>query len=145
MLGRCQDGAIQYAPVKISAQCNRVATRDGHLETVSVDLEHQADESELIAALTEFRGLPQELDLPTAPAHPVVYRPEKDRPQVKLDRDIEKGMATVVGRLRPCSVLDYKFVLLGHNTLRGAAGATLLNAELLVARGFVDNPVAYSS
>lgn len=126
---------LRYADIRISAHCNRVATRDGHMETVSVEFADKPSAGDIIAAFDEFRGLPQELELPLAPAHPTVYRREKDRPQVKLDRDAEKGMATIIGRLRECSVLDYKFVLLGHNTLRGAAGATVLNAELLYAQG----------
>jgi aspartate-semialdehyde dehydrogenase len=130
---------IESADIRISAHCNRVATRDGHMETVSVEFVGGEDAKpkaeDLIAAFDAFRGLPQELDLPLAPAHPTVYRREKDRPQVKLDRDAEKGMATIIGRLRNCNVMDYKFVLLGHNTLRGAAGATVLNAELLYAQG----------
>ena len=88
-------------------------------------------------ALVQFRGEPQELRLPTAPEHPIIVRDEQDRPQPRLDRDVEKGMATVVGRLRVCSVFDYKLTLLGHNTIRGAAGGTLLNAELLVAKKIV--------
>ncbi len=138
------DLAIEYADIRISAHCNRVATRDGHLETVSVEFEgngvaNKPSAGDIIAAFDEFRGLPQELNLPLAPNRPTVYRREKDRPQVKLDRDAEKGMATIIGRLRECNVLDYKFVLLGHNTLRGAAGATVLNAELLYAQGMLNN------
>ena len=136
-LGTLDGDSIRYADIRISAHCNRVATRDGHMETVSVELEEKPSIGDMISALEEFRGVPQELQLPLAPKHPVIYRHAKDRPQVKLDRDVEKGMATVVGRLRECKVLDYKFVLLGHNTLRGAAGGTLLNAELLVARGMI--------
>jgi aspartate-semialdehyde dehydrogenase len=142
ILGRMEDNQIVPLPTRISAQCNRVATRDGHLEAVSVEFIEKPKPGELIAAFQEFRGAPQQMNLPTAPDRPLVVRFEKDRPQVKLDRDIEKGMATVIGRLRECSVLDYKFVLLGHNTLRGAAGGTLLNAELLAARGMLDARVA---
>ncbi len=137
-LGTVKNGAIEYADFRISAHCNRVATRDGHLETVSVEFADKPSAGDIIAAFDEFRGEPQDLDLPLAPAHPTVYRREKDRPQVKLDRDAEKGMATIIGRLRECKVLDYKFVLLGHNTLRGAAGATVLNAELLYAKGMLN-------
>lgn len=136
-LGEYSNGAINYADIKISAHCNRVATRDGHLETVSVEFVDKPSAGDIIAAFDEFRGIPQELDLPLAPVHPTVYRREQDRPQVKLDRDAEKGMATIIGRLRECKVLDYKFALLGHNTLRGAAGATVLNAELLYAKGML--------
>jgi aspartate-semialdehyde dehydrogenase len=141
-LGELEDSAVKLAEIRISAHCNRVATRDGHLETVSVEFagDSPADKpsiGDLIAAFDEFRGEPQALDLPLAPARPTVYRREPDRPQVKLDRDAEKGMATIIGRLRECKVLDYKFALLGHNTLRGAAGATVLNAELLYAKGML--------
>lgn len=133
--GTLAGDTIHYSDIRISAHCNRVATRDGHMETVSVEFEHKPKYDDIVAAFDEFRGLPQELKLPLAPEHPTVYRREKDRPQVKLDRDAEKGMATIIGRLRDCNVMDYKFVLLGHNTLRGAAGATVLNAELLYAQG----------
>ncbi|TAH51007.1 MAG: aspartate-semialdehyde dehydrogenase [Chloroflexota bacterium] len=138
-LGEYKNGVVAFAPIRVSAHCNRVATRDGHLETVSVEFADKPSAGDIIAAFDEFRGLPQELNLPLAPNRPTVYRREKDRPQVKLDRDVEKGMATIIGRLRECNVLDYKFVLLGHNTLRGAAGATVLNAELLYAQGLLNN------
>lgn len=134
-LGKLKGETIELSDIRISAHCNRVATRDGHMETVSVEFETKPQLEDVIAAFDEFHGLPQELALPLAPARPTVYRREPDRPQLKLDRDAEKGMATIIGRLRECAVLDYKFVLLGHNTLRGAAGATVLNAELLYAQG----------
>jgi aspartate-semialdehyde dehydrogenase len=137
MMGQLDEGHFEMADIKISAQCNRVATRDGHMEAVSVEFIDKPRLQDIVTAFDEFRGAPQELNLPMAPARPVVYRAEMDRPQVKLDRDTDKGMATVVGRLRECKVLDYKFILLGHNTLRGAAGATLLNAELMMARGML--------
>ncbi len=137
ILGRLENGRFEKAPFKISAACNRVATQDGHLETVSVELEKKASSEDVRRALAQFCGEPQRLRLPTAPEHPIVLRDEVDRPQPRLDRDAEKGMASVVGRLRECNVLDYKFVLLGHNTIRGAAGGTLLNAELLVAKKFL--------
>lgn len=140
--GELKGETIELANIRISAHCNRVATRDGHMETVSVEFAgdsaaHKPKYDDIIAAFDTFRGLPQELKLPLAPEHPTIYRREKDRPQVKLDRDAEKGMATIIGRLRDCNVMDYKFVLLGHNTLRGAAGATVLNAELLYAQGML--------
>ena len=137
ILGKLEGGRVTDADFKISASCNRVATSDGHLETVSVELNNKASLDDVRRALVQFRGEPQELRLPTAPDHPIIVRDEQDRPQPRLDRDVEKGMATVVGRLRVCSVLDYKLTLLGHNTIRGAAGGTLLNAELLVAKGFI--------
>lgn len=137
ILGSLRDSRLTMAPFKISAACNRVATQDGHLETVSVELEKKASLEEVRRALAQFCGEPQKLRLPRAPEHPIIVRAEADRPQPRLDRDAERGMATVIGRLRECNVLDYKFVLLGHNTIRGAAGGTLLNAELLVARKFL--------
>lgn len=137
LLGRLQEGAIRPATFPISAQCNRVPVRDGHLECASVSLRRPATLTEVRSALSEFRSVAQELALPSAPERPIVVREENDRPQPLLDRDVEKGMATVVGRLRPCSIFDYKFVLIGHNTLRGAAGGAILNGELLVAQGWV--------
>lgn len=137
LLGKFENDGIVYADTKISAACNRVATRDGHLETVSVEFSTKTNIDQVRRAMLQFTGEPQALDLPTAPAHPIIVRDEPDRPQPRLDRDAEKGMASVVGRLRECSVLDYKFVVLGHNTIRGAAGGTVLNAELMVAKKLV--------
>ena len=137
ILGTLREGRVHYAEVRISAACNRVATWDGHLETVSVELERKPEIDQLRRIMIQFAGEPQRLGLPTAPAHPIVVRDEVDRPQPRLDREAEGGMASVVGRIRPCKVLDYKFVVLGHNTVRGAAGGTLLNAELMVAKKFV--------
>ena len=131
-------GSSRLAPpdgLKLSAQCTRVPTTDGHMEMVSVKLKSQASAEEIIACWEEWRPRAQQLDLPSAPARPVVVRPEANRPQPRFDRDTEGGMATVVGRLRPCPVLDYKFALLGHNLVRGAAGGVLLIAELLKAEG----------
>jgi aspartate-semialdehyde dehydrogenase len=137
ILGSLEGDQVIPADFRISASCNRVATRDGHLESASIGFVNKPSLEELRRALSEFRGEPQELKLPTAPEHPIVVREEADRPQPVLDRDAEGGMATVVGRLRPCNVLDYKFSLLGHNTIRGAAGGTLLNAELMAAKGLL--------
>ncbi len=135
ILGRVADGTFAPATIAISAHCNRVAVLDGHLESVSVAFARSAALAEVRQALASFRGLPQDLALPSAPQHPVLVRDEPDRPQSRLDRDNERGMATTVGRLRPCNVLDYRFTLIGHNTIRGAAGAAILNAELMAARG----------
>jgi aspartate-semialdehyde dehydrogenase len=135
IMGGYSAGAFAPAAFSISAHCNRVATLDGHLECVSVSFEKPASLEDLRRVFSSFSALPQKLDLPTAPLHPIVVREEVDRPQPRLDRDAEKGMATVVGRIRPCKVLDWRFVLLGHNTIRGAAGAAILNAELMYARG----------
>jgi aspartate-semialdehyde dehydrogenase len=137
ILGRLAGGRVEPAAFKISAQCNRVNVQDGHLASVRVKLARRASAADVADALASFRGLPQELRLPTAPGRPVVVRTEPDRPQPRLDRDAEGGMATVVGRIAPDAVLDFKLTLLGHNTVRGAAGAALLNAELLVAQGII--------
>ncbi len=138
LLGRLEGGEIKGAELTISAQCNRVAVRDGHLECISVELRRKAELGEVITALEGFRGLPQELGLPSAPRRPILIRREEDRPQPLLDRYAEKGMAVVVGRVRRCPVLDYKLLVLGHNTIRGAAGGAVLNAELLKAQGYLD-------
>jgi aspartate-semialdehyde dehydrogenase len=130
------DAAIENAKVVVSAQCNRVNVSDGHTECVSVKLSKPATESDIIKAFESFNPL-KSLNLPSSPEHPIVVRAELDRPQPKLDRNLEKGMASVVGRIRKCPVLDYKFVVLGHNTIRGAAGAAILNAELMKARGLI--------
>jgi aspartate-semialdehyde dehydrogenase len=130
------DGArFVPADIAISAHCNRVSVRDGHTEAVSLSLRGGPSVDDVKASLRAFRGRPQELRLPSAPEHPVVVRDEPDRPQPVLDRDAERGMASVVGRVREDSVLGHKFVVLGHNTIRGAAGASILNAELLLAEG----------
>jgi aspartate-semialdehyde dehydrogenase len=137
ILGKLTEHGIESAPFKVSAQCNRVNVQDGHLESVRVKLSRAASLDEVRDAFAGFRGLPQELRLPTAPERPVIVRAESDRPQPRLDRDAENGMATVVGRLAKDSVLDFRFLVLGHNTVRGAAGAAILNAELLAARNLI--------
>ncbi|MBM4434822.1 MAG: aspartate-semialdehyde dehydrogenase [Chloroflexi bacterium] len=133
VLGTWDGSAVVPAGIPMSVHCNRVTVRDGHTETVSLTLRGAPAVDEVKASLRAFRGRPQELGLPTAPARPVIVRDEPDRPQPVLDRDADKGMATTVGRVREDVVLGVKFVLLGHNTIRGAAGASVLNAELLVA------------
>lgn len=138
LLGRLEGEAVREAEMIISAQCHRVATREGHLEAISVKLGQEASREDLVEALQSFRGPLQDLGLPTAPERPIVVREENDRPQPRLDRDEGKGMSVVVGRVRECPVLDYKFILLGHNTIRGAAGAAILNAELLHAEGYLE-------
>ena len=128
-------GAAGFEPARfpMSVHCNRVLVRDGHTETVSVGLRGSPGVAAVTERLREFRGRPQELGLPSAPKRPIVVRDEPDRPQPLLDRDTERGMASTVGRIRPDPVLGLKFVVVGHNTIRGAAGASVLNAELLVA------------
>ena len=139
MLGTWEEGeGFTDAPVVVSAQCNRVATREGHLECASVELERDASPEEIIAAWAGYRPEPQQLQLPSAPQPALVYRSEPDRPQTLHDRDSGRGMAVSLGRLRRCPILSYKFVLLGHNTIRGAAGGSILNAELCVSKGLID-------
>jgi aspartate-semialdehyde dehydrogenase len=137
LLGRLEGHEFQPAPMAISAQCNRVNTVEGHLEAVSVRLERKARMDAVVEALRSFTAPPQQLELPSAPRWPIVVREEVDRPQPRYDRDEQGGMAVVVGRVRECPVLDYKFVVLGHNTVRGAAGGSVLNAELLLAKGYL--------
>jgi aspartate-semialdehyde dehydrogenase len=137
LLGRLNDSGIVPADFAMSAQCNRVAVEDGHTESVSVKLKKKAQPEEIIAAWNEFRSVPQELHLPSAPAQPVKYSNVADRPQPRFDADCGHGMTATVGRLRPCGVLDWKFTVLSHNVIRGAAGAALLNAELLKAQGYL--------
>src|SRR6266852_3600833 len=138
MLGTWAEGeGFTDAPVVVSAQCNRVATREGHLECASVELDRDASPEEIIAAWEGYRPEPQQLQLPSAPQPALVYRSEPDRPQTLHDRDSGRGMAVSTGRLRRCPILSYKFVLLGHNTIRGAAGVSILNAELCVSKGLI--------
>jgi aspartate-semialdehyde dehydrogenase len=138
LLGRLNGGGIEPGGFRMSAQCNRVAVEDGHTESVSVKLKKKAKPEEIIAAWNEFRSAPQELHLPSAPEQPVNYSIAADRPQPRFDVDSGEGMTATVGRLRPCAVLDWKFTVLSHNTIRGAAGAAVLNAELLKVRGYLD-------
>jgi aspartate-semialdehyde dehydrogenase len=137
LLGQMNGTKIMPADFAMSAQCNRVAVEDGHTESISVSLKTQAKPEEIIAAWNEFSSEPQELKLPSAPERPVVYLAADDRPQPRFDVDMGAGMTTAVGRLRPCGVLDWKFTVLSHNTIRGAAGAAVLNAELLKAKGYL--------
>src|SRR5262252_1161383 len=137
LLGRLNGSGIVPGGFRMSAQCNRVAVEDGHTESVSVKLGRKAEAGEMVAAWTEFRGVPQEMKLPTAPERPLRYVEAADRPQPRFDADAGEGMTATVGRLRPCGVLDWKFTVLSHNTIRGAAGAALLNAELLKAQGYL--------
>jgi len=136
ILGRMGSRGIESAGIAVSAQCHRVPVLDGHLEAVSVKLKRKTSLKLVIAALREFRPLDRLL-LPSAPAEPLHVRDEDDRPQPRLDVDRALGMGVTVGRIRPCAVLDWKFDVLGHNTIRGAAGAAILNAELLAHAGRV--------
>lgn len=131
ILGELGDGKIDPLPFAMSASCNRVAAVDGHLATISVEFDSRPEQRDLEAALTAFSGLPQERRLPLAPRHPIHLLTAPDRPQTRKDAGLERGMATAVGRLRPCPLFHYKFATLSHNVLRGAAGAAVLNAELM--------------
>ena len=137
MLGTLRDGRVEPATFTTSAHCNRVPVLEGHLICLSIGFTRRPDLDELVATLSGFQALPQELKLPSAPAQPIVLRDEQDRPQPRRDRMIGNGMATVIGRVRACPLLDYKLVALGHNTIRGAAGGSLLNAELMYAKGML--------
>jgi aspartate-semialdehyde dehydrogenase len=141
LLGTLQGHAVTPLAARISASCNRVAVVDGHTESVSIKLKKPATREEILAAWAEFNPLAG-LGLPTAPQPPVFWVPQNDRPQPRLDRNRGKGMAVTVGRLRPCGLLDWKFTALSHNTIRGAAGATILNAELLASLGKLEPGVS---
>ena len=138
ILGTFAGTKIEPLDAKVSASCNRVPVVDGHTICVSVEFEKKPTEAEIIAALNSFRGVPQQKKLPSAPAQPVIYMELENRPQPRRDVERENGMAVFVGRLRKCPVLDYKFVALGHNTVRGAAGAAVLNAELMKVQGMLE-------
>jgi aspartate-semialdehyde dehydrogenase len=137
LLGTMNGAGVVLAPFKMSAQCNRVAVEDGHTESISVKFKKKAEAGQILEAWSEFTGIPQEKKFPTAPEIPVRYLESSDRPQPRFDVDFGRGMTATVGRLRPCSVLDWKFTVLSHNVIRGAAGAALLNAELLKSDGYL--------
>ena len=137
ILGRVGNGAIDPHPVVVSASTTRVPVHDGHTVSTAVKLEQQVTPEALVDAFNGFRGRPQELNLPSAPPQPLVYLTERNRPQPALDVNRDGGMTVSVGRLRRCPVLDYKFIALGHNTIRGAAGAAILNAELMREEGML--------
>jgi aspartate-semialdehyde dehydrogenase len=138
LLGKLDGSGIVPGNFAMSAQCNRVAVEDGHTESVFLRLKKKPAGEEVIAAWNQFSALPQELKLPNAPENAIRYVTSADRPQPRLDVESGRGMTTTVGRLRPCGVLDWKFTVLSHNTIRGAAGAALLNAELLKVQGYLD-------
>jgi len=143
LLGSLQGDKIVPLPARMSAHCNRVAVEDGHTESVSIKLGKPATREELLAAWAEFQPLRGQ-NLPTAPAHPVEWIAAEDRPQPRLDKNRGNGMAASVGRLRPCGLLDWKFTVLSHNTIRGAAGAAIVNAELLMSLGKLE-PLALAT
>jgi aspartate-semialdehyde dehydrogenase len=137
LLGRFAGDRVEMLPARVSAHCNRVAVEDGHTECVSIKFKQKATREEILAAWNEFAPLRGE-HLPTAPEQPVQFEDAVDRPQPRLDRMRGNGMAATVGRLRECPLLDWKFVVLSHNTIRGAAGAAVLNAEVLARMGKLD-------
>jgi len=137
ILGCYREKRVEPHPVTVSASTTRVAVQDGHTESISVGFEHRPSAEAVIDAFNGFAGRPQELGLPSAPVQPVVYLTAPNRPQPALDVDRDGGMTVTVGRLRPCSLFDYKFIALGHNTIRGAAGAAILNAELMHREGLL--------
>jgi aspartate-semialdehyde dehydrogenase len=137
ILGDFDGRSVVDLPARMSAHCNRVAVVDGHTVTVSVELSAKPAEADVLAAFNGYTSVPQERQLPSAPPRPVIYMSQANRPQPRKDVERERGMAVFVGRLRPCTVFDYKFVAMGHNTVRGAAGAAVLNAELMVSEGLL--------
>jgi aspartate-semialdehyde dehydrogenase len=133
------NGIINDDSIEISANCTRVPVIDGHIAIINLKFKDKIPSIEDIKKIwKDFKSLPQELKLPSAPEHPIIYLEEKNRPQPRKDRDNEKGMAITIGRLRKDTVFDVKFAALSHNTIRGAAGGAILNAELLVAKGFIE-------
>jgi aspartate-semialdehyde dehydrogenase len=137
ILGDLQGDHIEPLPFTVSASCNRVPSVDGHLVSASVEFERRPEREEILEALARFSGLPQERDLPSAPRQPIHILEAQDRPQPRKDAGLERGMATAVGRLRECALFHWKFAALSHNVLRGAAGAALLNAELMKSEGLL--------
>lgn len=138
ILGEIKDNKVDFADLTLSAQCNRVPVMNGHMESVSIKLKSPAKKDEMIKAWKEYTSEPQALELPFAPQPPIYYFDDPRFPQPRLHRDLGKGMAISIGRLRDCSILDYKFTVLSHNTVRGAAGGAILNAELLVKKGYYE-------
>jgi aspartate-semialdehyde dehydrogenase len=138
IMGTLEGDGIRFADFRVSAHTNRVMVEDGHMECVSVEFKKKPSVDEVAGVLAGFTSLPQELGLPTAPARPVIVATERDRPQPRMDRDAGNGMSAVVGRIRECPVFDIRFIVLSHNTIRGAAGAAILNAELMKATGYLD-------
>jgi aspartate-semialdehyde dehydrogenase len=138
ILGDFTDGEVHTLAAAVSAHCNRVPVVDGHMCCISVELAEKPGVEAIRAAFDSFKGLPQNRQLPSAPARPVIYMEQQDRPQPRRDVERENGMAVFVGRLRECPVFDYKFLACGHNTVRGAAGAAVLNAELMHSEGMLD-------
>jgi aspartate-semialdehyde dehydrogenase len=138
ILGSFANGQVAPLSARVSAHCNRVAVADGHMVATSVEFATRPSIPDILNAYAEYSPLPQQRKLPSAPAKPVVYMPEQDRPQPRRDAARENGMSVFVGRVRECPVLGSKFIACGHNTIRGAAGAAVLNAELMISEGYLD-------
>jgi aspartate-semialdehyde dehydrogenase len=138
ILGSINKGRVEFANIKISAQCNRVSVIDGHTECVQVNLKKKTSKEEIIKVWNSFVADPQKLNLPFAPKNPIIYLDEDKYPQPRMHRNLGNGMSVSIGRLRECSLFDYKFVILSHNTVRGAAGGTILIAELMKAKGYLE-------
>lgn len=137
IFGRLNKDGIKNENLTLSASCNRVNVSDGHLENVSIELDEKCDLNELKKCLKEFKGKPQKLDLPTAPGNPIILSDLPDRPQPRIELDNHDPMSVHVGRVRKDTIFDFKLIILGHNTIRGAAGASVLNAELLYSEGYI--------
>ncbi|MDR1993780.1 MAG: aspartate-semialdehyde dehydrogenase [Nitrososphaerota archaeon] len=135
ILGSFNGATVDYAKFQLSASCNRVNVKDGHLESIFVKLDKEPPLEKIIDVFTQFKGEPQKLNLPSAPAQPLIVRHEKNRPQPRYDRDAGQGQSVVVGRLRKDPIMTLKYTCLSHNTIRGAAGGGILSAELYVAKG----------
>ena len=135
ILGSFDGKTVKNANFQITSSCNRVNVKDGHLESIFVKLAKDPSLAEIEEAFIKFKGEPQKLKLPSAPEHPIVVRKEANRPQPRFDRDAENGMSTVVGRIRKDPIMTFKYMCLGHNTIRGGSGAGILSAELAVAKG----------
>lgn len=136
IMGAYDEKGITPYPMSLSAQCTRVSVTDGHLACISIKLKKKTSAHEIISSWREFKGEPQHLNLPMAPKQPLIYLDDEKHPQPKLHRSLENGMAVSIGRLRECSLFDWKFIILSHNTIRGAAGGAILNAELMVKQGY---------
>ncbi|HEX6574938.1 MAG TPA: aspartate-semialdehyde dehydrogenase, partial [Gemmatimonadaceae bacterium] len=139
LLGRYEDGAVKRAPMRVSSHTNRVAVQHGHTVCITASFREKATSEDAVAALREWKGNESTLNLPSRPEHPLLVTDEPNRPQPKRDVDIGAGMTVTVGRVRPDPILDVRMVALGHNTIRGAAGGSVLNAELLAVTGRLDS------
>jgi aspartate-semialdehyde dehydrogenase len=137
IFGKLSNNEIRLHTMQISAQCTRVPVSEGHLACVSVKLKKPATKQQILSSWTSFQGCPEQKKLPSAPAHPIIYLSDETHPQPNKHRYLGQGMTVSIGRLRSCPILDWKFVILSHNTLRGAAGSAVMNAEYLVTKNLL--------